>query len=161
MSNKYRWNIIAADFKSPFIRNYIWTTASYRFQTLFGITRSLGSIFSRENHIEYLIDMPTWLAAHNDIKKRVERESDFVDKLIDATNKYGEDFNLWSEENIFNAELSQVSNVVLVSLLKEFVEKQSTLYAYGIILPTLDFASFSFVESNLERFLKTKIHNDI
>lgn len=154
--NKYQWTVVAKDFNSPFIRNYIWTTASYRFQTLFGFARSWGSVFSIENHIEYLVDMSTWQAAHDDIIKKVDEDVNFVDKLIDATNKYGEDFNSWSEQNIFKAELSKASNDTLISLLKEFVERQSTLYAHGIILPTLDFANFSYVEGNLKKFLKEK-----
>lgn len=154
---KYKWTVLAGDFNSPFIRNYIWVKGLFKYPELFGVSRPVLGIVSKENTIEYIGDLSTWTKTHEAMKKLVEKDNQFVEKLIDTTNKLGEIFNEWSEKNIFKAEMQKLSNENIVFLLKNFIEKQGEMYAYGTTLPILDFGSFSFVEGNLKMILKEKL----
>lgn len=152
----YKWQVIAGDFNSPFIRNYIWTTIPAKYPILFNAPAPMVGIVSKQNDIEYIADMDSWAKTHEALKDQALKDHDFVEKLIDKTNSLGESFNAWSEENIYQADLSTKKAHELTSLLKDFSQKQSDLYAFGVTLPILDFQGFSFVESNLEKFLKEK-----
>ncbi|MFA6095987.1 MAG: PEP-utilizing enzyme [Candidatus Paceibacterota bacterium] len=155
--DKYEWKALAGDFNSPFIRNYIWTKGIYDYKKLFGISRPVLGIVSRENNIEYIGDLSTWTKSHEELKKMTEEDNSFVEKLIDTTNRLGEEFNAWSEENIFRADLAGADDKALIKLFEDFVSKQGDMYAYGTTLPILDFGNFSFVEGNLKKILETKL----
>ncbi len=45
----------------------------------------------------------------------------------------------------------------LLEILNQFRHKQMMLYAYGTVLPLIDFGHFSFVEGNLMSFLREKL----
>lgn len=157
----YQWEVMAKDYNSPFIRNYIWTMSLYKFPKLFKISRAVLGIASQKNTIEYFGDLPSWTEAHNDLKKLIQKDNLYLDKHIDKTNQFGESFNQWSKKNIFTKNLNAVSNDQLVKLLNDFIDKQSTLYAYGVVLPILDFQGYSFVEGNLKQILKNKTKSQV
>jgi len=154
-----KWKIIAKDFNSPFFRNYIWSTSPYRFPGMFGIPRAKMGIVSRNNAIEYIAEIDSWVESHEALKSKALANKDFVNQLIDDTNTWGESFNLWSERQILNEDLSVKNPDELLALLKEFEEKQSTLYSYGITLPILDFLGYAYIERNLEEILKHKLND--
>lgn len=157
---KYKWQVLAKDFNSPFFRNYIWTNAPLKFPELFGISSLVIGILSKKNDIEYIGDIDVWTKVHLELKDKALKDYNLVEKIIDRTNVLGESFNQWSEDNIFNIDLSKKTSQELLSLIKIFIEKQSELYAFGILLPVLDFQGFSFVENNLEKFLREKVSPD-
>jgi phosphohistidine swiveling domain-containing protein len=68
--------------------------------------------------------------------------------------------NAWSEKNIHDAPLGKYSNTKLFALLEKVIEKEGEMYSYGVLLPTLDFLGFSFVEGNVEKFLKSRVSAD-
>lgn len=154
---KYKWTVLAGDFNSPFIRNYTLVKGLLRYPELFGVPRPVLGIVSKENAIEYISDLTAWTKTHEAMKGLVEKDNQFVEKLIDRTNELGEIFNEWSEKNIFKTDLQKLSNENIASLLKDFVEKQGEMYAYGSALPILDFGDFSFVEDNLKKILKERL----
>src|SRR3989338_2593363 len=157
---KHDWQIVARDYNSPFLRNYIWVGATGKFPSLLNITRPVIGIVSRKNTIEYIADVSTWQAAHDGIKAHVRKDIYFVEKLIEQTNAFGEAFNEWSEKNILLAHLANADVDTLVHLLKEFAHRQSILYTYGVAMPILDFQKFSFVEGNLKNILKEKTKSE-
>jgi len=154
---KYKWKIVASDFNSAFFRNYIWTHSPLAFPEMFDLPIVLAGVVSRENAINYIVDMKSFTDAHESLKEKALKDFKMVENLIDDTNKYAESFNSWSEEKIFDVDLTNKSSDQLINLLKEFYKKQSVLYAYGITLPLLDFLGFSFVERKLEEYLKSKV----
>ncbi len=155
--NKYKWSAVAGDFNSPFIRNYIWTKGIYDYKRLFDVSRPVLGIVSTENTIKYIGDLSEWAKSHEELKKKTDEDNLFVEKLIDTTNSLGEDFNRWSEKNIFDNNLEKANNQSLVELIGEFIQRQGDIYAYGTTLPILDFMGFSFVEGNLKRILSEKL----
>ncbi len=126
--------VFAGDCNSPFIRNYIFVKGILNYPRLFDIPSPIISIASKKNVIEYIYDISTWKKTHEAIKEKVEKDNTFVEKLIDTTNELGEKFNEWSEKKIFLEDLSKLKNVHIVSLFKDFIEKQAELYTYGVIL---------------------------
>ncbi len=151
-----KWKEAAGDYNSPFFRNYIWVSFGYKYKTLLGISPLLAGIVSKKNTIQYIVDMTSWKRCHNELKEKAEKNNNFILELVEKANKLGKEFNEWSEKNIKNADLSTYSGKKLLSLFYEFIEKQSTVYAYGTTLPVLDFQGFSFVEGNLQKILKEK-----
>ncbi|MEK7075794.1 MAG: PEP-utilizing enzyme [Patescibacteria group bacterium] len=154
---KYKWEMVGNDFNSPFFRNYIWTDAPAKYPKLFGVLSIIVGILSRENKITYLADISTWNETHQGLKKLAFKDYKYVEKLIDKTNKIGGEFNSWSNKNIFKANLASKTSKQLIALYREFFERQAVMYAYGVLIPILDFQSFSFVEGNLNRILTEKV----
>ena len=151
-----KWKVVASDYNSPFFRNYIWVSCGFKYPSCLGISTFDIGIMSKKNTISYIADMVSWEKRHNELKRKVEEKNKFILEIIEKTNKLGEEFNKWSEENIMNASLEKCSGKELLSLLYKFIDQQSTLYTYGIALPILDFQEFSFIEGNLQKFLKER-----
>ena len=154
MSQTKRWKSVAIDYNSPFFRNYIWVHCSYKYPTHLGISPFLVGIVGRKNTIQYVADMVSWEQCHNELKAKALKNYKYVLKLVDKANTFGEEFNAWSLKNIHNANLSACSAKELFELWNIFIDKQSALYTYGTTLSVLDFQGFSFVEGNLQKFLK-------
>lgn len=156
---KYKWEVIAQDFSSPFLRNYIWVDSTFLFPKVVNVKKPAIGIVSENNHTYYLVDFKAWEECHNDIVKKIEKDYYWLNKFIDKTVDYGEKFNHWTEHNIFKSDLNKQSNKKLISLFKEFAKRQSTLYAMGVTLPILDLHN-EYVNNNLIKVLKQKAPKD-
>jgi phosphohistidine swiveling domain-containing protein len=155
MRNK--WKVIAEDFNSPFYRNYIWVSHNFNYPMLFKLPNFAVGIVSEKNNIKYIADFSVWQKLHDILKKRVESNYEYIDNLVEGTNKWGESFNRWSEKEIFKKDLTKIDSKRLVKLHEEFSVRQATVYASGITIVILDFQAFSFIENNLEKYLKKKV----
>ncbi len=153
----YKWEAIAHDYNSSFLRNLLWTNSIFKYPKLLGVSRPVLGIASKKNMIEYLADMSSWTKVHGELKNKVLENVKYFDDLINQTIVRGEKINNWTEKEIFNKDLSKFSGTELISLLKKFVDLQEDEYAYGVALPILDFQNFSFIEGNLNRILKEKV----
>ena len=157
MPNKYKWEIVAKDYNAPYIKNYIFTKSFLIQSKLFKIFRAALGIVSQKNQIEYFTDFSTWQKAHNDLIKRLEKNSDYIENLIKNSEEWCKKMNKWTENNLFKADLKRVGNIKLLTLLKKFVVMQATAYAKGTALPILDFGDFAYIEGNLEKYLREKV----
>lgn len=155
-NKKYKFELFAQDFNSPLKRNYIFTQAFFKSPTMLKLPRFVIGIISRKNDIEYFYDLATWTATHEAIKAKALKDRTYVDQLIETYLVLGKKMNQWSENEIFKKDLTKISNQKLYHLLLQFIDKQGSMYAYGVMLPVLDFLNFSYVESNLKNFLKEK-----
>ena len=135
----------------------MWTIAFRKQAEEFNIPQAILGIVSRENRLEYIADMDTWTVTNKVVRGYIEKDIYYVEKIIDKTNKLGEDFNKWSEENLFKNNLSKLSDEKLISLLEGFSDRQIMMYVYGTVLPLIDFHNFSFAEGNLKKFLIEKV----
>ena len=159
MSQNSKWQIVGKDFNSPYIRNWIWTNNTNSYQELFGVSNPVIGIISRKDEIEYITDnaMYSWTKTHEEVKKKVLDNPEFLEQVIDKTNELGESFNKWSEDNIFNIDTSKLTNSQILGLQDEFIRRQTEMYCYGVLLPILDFGGFSFVENTVKKFLSMKL----
>jgi phosphohistidine swiveling domain-containing protein len=156
----YNWEVIAHDYNSPYLRNYFWSQSFYKFSKLTNISWAPFGIASKNNQIEYLAASGYWSKIHEEMKARVLADFSVFTDLIDKSISWGEHLNQWTETNIFNSDLTVKSGNELMGLLKQFIDMQEQEFAYGLILPAMDFADFSFVESNLNRILQAKVNPD-
>lgn len=154
---KYRWGVLAKDYNSPLFRNYIWTTAFFRHPKLFGIPRSVLGIISEKGAMRYVGDLSTWATAHEALAARIKKDYRFAEKVFDETNRLGERMNAWSKRMLYKPDLSRFSNEKLWKLYTDTIDWESRVYAYGILIPLLDFQSFSFIEGNLKKFLAEQV----
>jgi len=155
---RYRWQVVANDYNSPFVRNYLWTKSFYRYPGLLKVPRVVFGIVSQENKIEYIADLETWTRSHNKLKAKVLKNYRYLEQLIDQSEIWGKKLNQLTEKNIARRNLVALSNRQLLDLLKKFIDWQGKEYAYGTALPILDFQSFSFVENNLKNILQSKVN---
>lgn len=153
----YKFTAAAHDYHSPYLRNIIWARSSNGYPELLGIPKIAWGIASRDNHIAYLLDMDTWTKAHEALRQKVEADNKTVERLIDIANEHGEKMNLWTEENVFNRDLTKLNGQELIYLLNTFGEMQAKEYTYGTALPVLDYLGFSFIEGNLNQILKAMV----
>lgn len=157
MPNKYKWEVIAKDYNAPFIKNYIFTKSFLMHPRLFKIARAEVGIVSRKNQIEFITDFSTWQKAHNDLIKKLEKNSYYVESLMKNSEEWCKKMNKWTEYNLLKVNLKEESNKKLFSLLNKFIEMQAAAYAKGTVLPILDFGNFSYIKGNLEKYLKEKV----
>lgn len=151
------WKPVAKDYNSPFIRNYFWAGFGFDQAKLFDIPQALIGIASRDGDITYFYVDQTWTDVHNVLKERVLSDLDYLENIIKKTNDKGEEMNDWSEKNILKRDLENLSSNELFLLLKTGFSLEQTVYAYGVLLPYLDFQGFSFVEGNLKKILSEKV----
>lgn len=133
------------------------THSFFKYPKLLGISRAVLGIASKNNQIEYLADFSTWIKSHEELKAKVLEDFGNFEHLINKSIEWGEKLNAWTEENIFEKDLTKFTGTELISLFKKFIDMQEDEYAYGTSLPILDFLNFSFVEGNLNRILKEKV----
>lgn len=153
----YKWEVAAHDYNSPYLRNWLWTHSFFKYPKLLGISRPVLGIASKNNQIEYLADFSTWIKSHEELKAKVLEDFGNFENLINKSIEWGEKLNAWTEENIFEKDLTNLTGTELIFLFKKFIDMQEDEYAYGTSLSILDFLNFSFVEGNLNRFLKEKV----
>jgi len=153
----YNWQVIAGDYNSPFIRNYIWTSAFAMQAKLFDLPQVILGISADGNNIKYIGDLETWKSCHFALREKIENNHKYFFKLVKDQLDFGKKFTKWTEKKIYNTDLKKLSAEKIVSLYKEFIQKQAEFYARGTLLVFLDFQGFSFVEGNLEKFLRSKL----
>jgi len=76
--------------------------------------------------------------------------------IIDELLSYGEKMNGWSQKEIFDKDLTKLTNKELWARVETFVDMQSRMYSYGTRIAVLDFQDFAFVEGNLNKILDEK-----
>ena len=157
MRSQKKFEVIAEDYNSPFFRNYLFVKGTSNYNRLFKLDGPTMAIFSVKNKIQYLTQMDTWVKAHNDFKQRALKDASYVEKLIDLADEYGQKMNRWTEENIFKADLTKLSDQKLIKLWQQFNELGSKEYTYGVALPILDFQGFSLVENAIKNFLQSQV----
>jgi len=157
---KYNWEVVAHDYNSPYIRNYIWTKAFFRYPKDLKVRRILLGTVAYDNNLQYVGDMETWNECHEELKAKALKKRSFISDIIKKTQVEGVRMNNWSETNIFKADLTKLSDSRLLALYKKFIDWESILYAYGVALPVLDFQNFSFVENNLKSYLQEHVSSE-
>ncbi len=157
MNNEYQWQVIASDYNSPLFRNFIWVKAFFKYAQYLGVYRPRLGVYSEADQIKYLTDLNTWTKTHNQLKAKVLKNMAYLNDIIDQSMIGGVKFNRWSLKNIFQIDLTTLSNQSILKILEEFMDKQSLEYAYGVALPILDFQGFSFIEKNLHNFLDKNV----
>jgi len=92
---------------------------------------------------------------HNELVSKANNDFDYINReIIQKTDELGKSFNKWSKEKIYLENLSDKSNEELISIYNDFIEKQTEIYAYGVLLPLLDFGSFVYIDDNLRTIFK-------
>jgi len=151
-----KFKVVAEDNNSPFLHNWLFILGISKYKLL-GMDGPVMAVISRRNKIDYLAQMDTWQSAHEDLKKRVKKNHNYVEKLIDLAETHGNFMNRWTEKNIFKAPLHKYSNKRLISLFKAYAELDAKEYVYGVALPLLDFQGFALIENTVTNFLKSKV----
>ncbi len=154
---KNKWEAVAHDYNSPWLRNSIWVGCFLDYQKLFHAPIPRFGIISNRNDIEYIADIDSWKKTHEALKKKAIKDYRFVERLIDFTHGYGEKMNQWSEKNIYKTNFTRLTAKKLIQLLSKFNIMQARQYSYGCAVPILDFQDFSFVEKNLKDYLEKKV----
>ncbi|MFZ2189609.1 MAG: PEP-utilizing enzyme [Candidatus Magasanikiibacteriota bacterium] len=153
----YNWEVIASDYFSPFARDYLWTESFFLYQKFLDVPRLAIGIISSGKEQEYITDKNSWLVCHEALKKKALSDYRYVENIIDKSLSLGDKFCKLAQKKILNINIQKLSNEKLFSLFTEFVERQKTIYAIGTSLVIMDFQGFSFVENNLDKFLREKV----
>ena len=156
MNNTY--TLIAKDYNSPFIRNFIWTECYHLWKDYDLPLTKLG-IISRNNTIDYIHIPENWKKTGEIFFKKVKEDITFFENIIDENISYGKEMNSFTEK-IFNSDLTKSSNKQLLDSYQKFLKMQSREYAIGILLPLVDLGGLLFVESHLRSYLKKHTPND-
>jgi len=155
-AEKFKWDHVASDINSPYSRNIIFTK-SFRDQgKKFNIGGLILGTVARKNDIDYIGDLNEWTKSNKLFQEHIKKDMYFVKKLIDETEREGQKFNEWSKKEIYEKNLTKFSSKELMNLYREFQTRQKYMYVMGTTLPLIDFQNFSFIETNMNNFLKEK-----
>ena len=154
---KYHWATLAQDYNSPLLRNYIWVGSTYLYWSMHAIPNPKIAIVSRNSNIHYLYDKAVWDRTHEAAVAKAEADFRWLGRVMKETMQFGKETNAWTQKHFGDANLRNATPEKLIALLEGFAERQRTLYAYGVLLPVLDFGNYSFVERNLKDVLSRKI----
>jgi len=159
MSEKKEYTEVGGDFNSPFIRNYIFSKAFFRYPEALDLPEVKLFTYNEHKTLTYFTDLDSWIACHEALRARVEKEYTYLETLINDTLAFGEEARAWAQNTFTHEAVVSATNQQLCDWYDQFVEKQSWLYLHGVTLPILDFQNFSFVESKLTLFLES-IHDE-
>lgn len=152
-----KYSLIARDFNSPFIRNYIFTGAFACYPKVFGVPRLDLIMVGIGNDVYYFSDLKNWQECHDAFKNKTLVDYRFLSKIINNFLDLGEKHGQWMKKNIFLSDLKPKTGSDLMKLYEEFIKRQSELYSWGVSVVVLDFQGFSFVENNLKKILEEKL----
>lgn len=150
-----KWLAVAHDFGSYLFRNKIWEECIFLYEKELKLPIPLWGIKSERGKIAYFQKPSTWEKAHIEFTNRLNKDITLLRRIIDKTNKLGEEMNKYTEL-IFKSKLGNKSPDELIGYINRFSEMQTRVYSYGTLLPLLDFIKFSFIETNLKGFLKSQ-----
>jgi phosphohistidine swiveling domain-containing protein len=152
-----KWEVLGGDSESTVLRHYLWGKIGIRYVDIMGVPQPFILLASEGSKLTYYYKYNHWMKTHNALKKLCLADDHYLENLIEKTVDYGEEFMQWLEVNIQNADVSLLSNKQIMDLINLFCEKQGILYVYGVALPILDFGGFTFIESNLTKYLHKKV----
>ncbi|PIQ77957.1 hypothetical protein COV82_02260, partial [Candidatus Peregrinibacteria bacterium CG11_big_fil_rev_8_21_14_0_20_46_8] len=107
--------------------------------------------------IHYLYDKAAWDRTHEAAVAKAEADFRWLGRVMKETMQFGKETIAWTQKHLCDANLRNAAPAKLIALLEGFAERQRTLYAYGVLLPVLDFGNYSFVERNLKDILSRKV----
>ena len=157
--HKTLWKLFGKDNGSYLVKNICLAYSMSRYKTLFDLPNMLLGPVGKKGAFDIIASPKTVQNLHALFKSRVEKDYTILETLVDETEEYGKTSNAWAESNIINKDLTTYNPKELVSLLYDFIERQSEMYARGALLPFLDFGERSFVEDRLKNILKEKAKN--
>ena len=154
-----KWSKIASDYNSPFWRNYIWTLGLTSQPKIFGIPQVLVGIRSNTKKIDYLVIADTWKDGYEKLSKMVDEDINVLNKILDDSVKHGKEMNSFTEKFVTD-DLSKYSNKKIVKAYQKHGELNGLEYAYGVMIPYLDFQEYHYVEDKLTSILQSKLNKD-
>jgi len=125
---------------------------------------NLGTfIFSRiykpgwpSNIIFYEKEKLVFVCDHKKLAEIVDEDISIVDRILEKTRANGEELNAFSERFIRD-DLRKYPNKKIVACLEKHLEYNSLEYAWGILVPVLDFQNTQYVGDNLKTILERNL----
>src|SRR3989339_478421 len=154
-----QWIKIASDYNSPFWRNYLWVKAIIKQQEIFDLTPAALAIQSEPRKMDYLFVPKTWQTVFKKLSKKVEADINYLEKILAKTVEIGERMNQYTESFV-KKDLTKLTSGQLVVGYQKHAELNILEYAYGVILPYLDFQQYHYIEDKLKAILKARLKND-
>jgi len=119
------------------------------------ISRECSFAFKIENSaIEYYQLPSNWLAAHLALVKKIRKSPLVLNNFFLEMERRGKE--LVDYTKILKNNLSNKSNDWLNNYYQKYVVENTKLYAYGLLLPLLDFQDTTFLSDEVNRILKIK-----
>ncbi len=153
---KEKWALLAGDFKSPYLRNRLWTDLVLVWHKEIKLPWPYLGIISRDNEIKYITKMSSWKGMAQVFMDQIGGDLDKFDKIIDRSLKTGKTMNGYTED-LLKKDLQKWSNQKLIQAYKKFTKLQARTYAHGGLLVLLDIGGVSYLEGELKNILQEKL----
>lgn len=151
-----KYQIFANDYHSPFWRNYLWVSAFYPQSKLIRIPQLDLAIRSSQNKMDYLVKLKSWSKTNKQLAFLVNRDINVLVNILEQTVKLGEKMNAYTLK-LVTEDLSKYSSVKIIRIYDQHGRYNSLEYAWGTLLPVLDFQNFHFIENKLREILSVKL----
>ena len=153
------WEKIAIDYNSFFWRNYIWTKSLINQSKITDTPQIYMGIKGYPKKIDYIAKISTWEDAHNNLLKQIEKDISVLENILDETVNNGEKMNLFTSQFLTD-DLSKYSTNKVIKSYKLHTKYNIKEYAYGVLVPVLDFRHLHFIEVKLKEILSNKLDKE-
>ncbi|MDD5489091.1 MAG: PEP-utilizing enzyme [Candidatus Moranbacteria bacterium] len=151
-----KWEKIASDYHCNFWKNYCFVKGAALQPELIDIQQVHLGIRAWPKTIDYLYLPETWKRGHRKLAQLASRDVSLVEKILKKTKLNGERMNAFTESFV-RENLTKYSNKKIVESLKKHANFNSLEYAWGILIPILDFQDVHYIEDNLKAILGRKL----
>jgi len=154
---KEKKNIIfARDFQTSVFPQYMLTDLwTVKYEELIGRSARLGFI-NRKKVLEYFIPEKEWQELQFFVQKKAQEEKNFVNQVKQNALALTRKLNLFTAKEIYNKDLSQLSNLRLAEIYKRFYELDQPCYAYGNLVFIFEFGERALFTNLIKEAVKKR-----
>jgi phosphohistidine swiveling domain-containing protein len=151
-----KWEKIASDYGSNFWKNYLFVKGAALQPNLVAMPQVYLAIRGYPKEIDYLYLPKTWKEGHERLSQLADQNITFVEKILEKSRNHGIEMNKYTEKFVRD-DLTKYSNNKILEAYRKHAELNSLEYAWGIMIPVLDFQDAHYFEDKLKAILKKNL----
>ncbi|OGI25054.1 MAG: hypothetical protein A3J76_02365 [Candidatus Moranbacteria bacterium RBG_13_45_13] len=151
-----KWEKIASDYHSNFWKNYLFVKAATIQPRLIDMPQVYLAVRGYPKTIDYLYLSKTWEAGHKRLSHLADQDISFVENIFAKTKSNGIEMNNYTER-FSRDDLSKYSNKQIIEACEKHADFNCLEYAWGVMVPNLDFHNVHYFEDKLRSILKRNL----
>jgi len=152
-----KWEKIANDYHCNFWKNYLFVKAATIQPDLVDMPQVYLAVRGYPKTIDYLYIPETWRMGHEKLAQLADRDSSLVYKILEKTKSNGEKMNNYTRRFVHD-DLTRYSDRQLIAAYKKHAELNCLEYAWGVMIPILDFHNVHYIEDKLKGILAKNLN---
>ncbi|MDI6778022.1 MAG: hypothetical protein QMD77_02420 [Patescibacteria group bacterium] len=147
-----KWEKIASDYHSNFWKNYLFVKAATVQPNLVDMPQVYLAVRGYPKTIDYLYLPETWRAGHKKLAQLADRSIAFIENILKKAEENGKKMNEFTGKFV-REDLAKYSNKQIIAAYKKHADLNCLEYAWGVMIPNLDFHNAHYFEDKLKTIL--------